>query len=254
MLALVDRETGAAGHGIDRVNQTPSSDRAGQRRQRSQDHDRRSPSIFRQARVRACVVNHNIGEYGRDTVHTNTIEGYFSIFKRGMRGIYQHCGEKHLHRYLAEFDFRYTNREAKGFTTRSGPKRRLRDRREALTYQRAGLEAEKGAKVVGSVTGNGGGPTASESVHKERRDAMSTAPVWFGSVCPSSAALRRVAASLLCPRRSVSVTTARATSSSSCTHREPPSATAYDPTCNPCHAYLACYLICYSHSDRTDHD
>lgn len=41
-------------------------------------------------------------------------EGYFSIFKRGMKGIYQHCAEKHLHRYLAEFDFRYCNRSANG--------------------------------------------------------------------------------------------------------------------------------------------
>lgn len=51
---------------------------------------------------------------GDATIHTNTVEGYFSIFKRGMRGIYQHCGEQHLHRYLAEFDFRYTNRSANG--------------------------------------------------------------------------------------------------------------------------------------------
>jgi hypothetical protein len=43
-------------------------------------------------------------------IHTNTIEGYYSIFKRGMKGVYQHCAEKHLHRYLAEFDFRYSNR------------------------------------------------------------------------------------------------------------------------------------------------
>jgi hypothetical protein len=50
----------------------------------------------------------------RGDVHTNSAEGYFSIFKRGMRGIYQHCGEKHLHRYLAEFDFRYNNRIALG--------------------------------------------------------------------------------------------------------------------------------------------
>ena len=49
-----------------------------------------------------------------EKVHTNSAEGYFSIFKRGMRGIYQHCGEKHLHRYLAEFDFRYNNRIALG--------------------------------------------------------------------------------------------------------------------------------------------
>jgi hypothetical protein len=48
----------------------------------------------------------------RDDVTTNTVEGYFSIFKRGMKGIYQHCSEKHLHRYLAEFDHRYNHRVA----------------------------------------------------------------------------------------------------------------------------------------------
>jgi transposase-like protein len=45
-----------------------------------------------------------------DAIHTNTVEGFYSIFKRGMKGVYQHCKEKHLHRYLAEFDFRYSNR------------------------------------------------------------------------------------------------------------------------------------------------
>jgi hypothetical protein len=56
------------------------------------------------------TVNHEKQEYVRGDVHTNTVEGYYSIFKRGMKGIYQHCSEKHLHRYLAEFDFRYSNR------------------------------------------------------------------------------------------------------------------------------------------------
>jgi transposase-like protein len=51
---------------------------------------------------------------GERTIHTNTVEGYYSIFKRGMKGVYQHCAEKHLHRYLAEFDFRYSNRVALG--------------------------------------------------------------------------------------------------------------------------------------------
>jgi transposase-like protein len=63
------------------------------------------------------TVNHGAGEYVRKndpTVHTNTIEGYFSIFKRGMKGVYQHCGKKHLHRYLAEFDFRYSYRVGLG--------------------------------------------------------------------------------------------------------------------------------------------
>ena len=58
------------------------------------------------------VVRHGIGEYGRGDVYTNTIEGDFSIFKRDMKGIYQHCGKDHSHRYLAKFDFHYNNRIA----------------------------------------------------------------------------------------------------------------------------------------------
>ena len=59
-------------------------------------------------------VKHTAGEYVRGDVTTNTVESYFSVFKRGMRGTYQHCAEKHLHRYLAEFDFRHNNRIALG--------------------------------------------------------------------------------------------------------------------------------------------
>ena len=66
------------------------------------------------------TTNHAAGEYARRegdiVVHSNTIEGVFSVFKRGMVGIYQHCGEAHLHRYLAEFDFRYNRRTVLGFT------------------------------------------------------------------------------------------------------------------------------------------
>lgn len=68
--------------------------------------------------ARHDTVNHRKGEYvrkGDDKVHSNTVEGFFGIFKRGMVGTYQHCGQQHLQRYLAEFDFRYTNRIAKGF-------------------------------------------------------------------------------------------------------------------------------------------
>ena len=61
------------------------------------------------------TVTHSHKEYVRGDVHTNTIEGYFSIFKRGMKGVYQHCSEKHLHRYLAEFDFRYNARVRLGY-------------------------------------------------------------------------------------------------------------------------------------------
>jgi hypothetical protein len=70
------------------------------------------------------TVDHHWEEYVREVkdpetgeeykIHVNTLEGYFSIFKRGMTGVYQHCSEKHLHRYLAEFDFRYNNRSALG--------------------------------------------------------------------------------------------------------------------------------------------
>jgi transposase-like protein len=60
------------------------------------------------------TVNHSVEEYVRGAAHVNTAEGFFSVFKRGMKGVYQHCREKHLHRYLAEFDFRYNNRIALG--------------------------------------------------------------------------------------------------------------------------------------------
>jgi hypothetical protein len=60
------------------------------------------------------TVKHSAGEYvrydGDRVIHSNTIENTFSIFKRGMKGVYQHCAEKHLHRYLAEFDFRHNHR------------------------------------------------------------------------------------------------------------------------------------------------
>jgi hypothetical protein len=62
-------------------------------------------------------VNHKRGEYVNrqdKTITTNTVEGFFSVFKRGMVGVYQHCSEAHLPRYLAEFDFRYSNRERLG--------------------------------------------------------------------------------------------------------------------------------------------
>lgn len=64
------------------------------------------------------ATKHSADEYvryeGDKVIHSNTIESYFSVFKRGMRGVYQHCDEKHLHRYLAEFDFRHNNRVALG--------------------------------------------------------------------------------------------------------------------------------------------
>ncbi len=60
-------------------------------------------------------VNHTKQEYVRYqpglTITTNTVEGYFSLLKRGINGIYHHVGSQHLHRYLCEFDFRYNHRK-----------------------------------------------------------------------------------------------------------------------------------------------
>ncbi len=83
------------------------------------------------------TVSHSEKEYVRGDVTTNTVEGYFSIFKRGMRGVYQHCAEKHLHRYLAEFDFRYSNRIALGVNDEVRADRALQGiAGKRLTYRR----------------------------------------------------------------------------------------------------------------------
>ena len=87
-------------------------------------------------------VDHSKDEYVRGDVHTNTIEGFFSIFKRGMKGIYQHCSEKHLHRYLAEFDFRYNNREAVGVNDAARTVNALKGAKgKRVTYRRTDREA-----------------------------------------------------------------------------------------------------------------
>lgn len=84
------------------------------------------------------VVNHSKDEYVRGNVSTNTVEGVFSIFKRGMIGTYQHCGSQHLHRYLAEFDFRYNNRTALSVDDAERTRRALQGiEGKRLTYRAA---------------------------------------------------------------------------------------------------------------------
>jgi hypothetical protein len=81
-------------------------------------------------------VDHSKGEYVRGDVHTNTLEGFFSVFKRGLVGVYQHMGEAHLHRYLAEFDFRRNNRERLGIDDKTRADRALVGAKgKRLTYQ-----------------------------------------------------------------------------------------------------------------------
>ncbi len=70
-------------------------------------------------------VTHGAEEWARGEVHTNTLEGFFSIFKRGMKGVYQHCAKKHLHRYAGEFEFRYNNRIGNGVDDSQRVKRAL---------------------------------------------------------------------------------------------------------------------------------
>jgi transposase-like protein len=83
------------------------------------------------------TVKHSAGEYVRGDIHTNTVEGAFGIFKRGMKGVYQHCAEKHLHRYLAEFEFRYNNRTALGVTDKQRAATALKGiEGKRLTYRR----------------------------------------------------------------------------------------------------------------------
>jgi transposase-like protein len=85
------------------------------------------------------TVKHSISEYVRGDVHTNTVEGVFSVFKRGMIGVYQHCSEKHLHRYLAEFDFRYNARQARGVSDAARAERALKGIvGKRLTYRTIG--------------------------------------------------------------------------------------------------------------------
>ena len=85
------------------------------------------------------TVNHSKNEYVRGAVYTNTIENLWSVFKRGMVGVYQHCGEAHLHRYLAEFDFRYNRRSALGITDTMRAKDAIKGAAgKRLTYRQAG--------------------------------------------------------------------------------------------------------------------
>jgi transposase-like protein len=85
------------------------------------------------------VVNHSMDEYVRGDVHTNTIESYFSIVKRGITGTFHHVSQQHLHRYLSEFDFRYNNRSALGVEDQARATAALRGIvGKRLTYETSG--------------------------------------------------------------------------------------------------------------------
>lgn len=119
VIALVERG------GAVRSFHVPRADRKTVEKIVSENVDRESrlhtdeSHLYAKSKVPSMVakhetVKHSEEEYARGNIHSNSVEGVFSVFKRGMRGTYQHCAEKHLHRYLAEFDFRFNHRSALG--------------------------------------------------------------------------------------------------------------------------------------------
>lgn len=86
------------------------------------------------------MVNHSIGEYARGNVHTNTVESYFGLLKRGLVGTYHHVSEAHLQRYCTEFDFRFSYRKATDAQRADAALRQIKGKR--LTYRRASGQAQ----------------------------------------------------------------------------------------------------------------
>ncbi|HXQ15938.1 MAG TPA: IS1595 family transposase [Caulobacteraceae bacterium] len=99
-------------------------------------------TIYDRYVVRHESVDHSKGEYARGDVHTQTLEGFFSIFKRGLVGVYQHIDAKHLNRYLAEFDFRMNNRVRLGIDDVQRTANTIKGARgKRLTYRPTGRSA-----------------------------------------------------------------------------------------------------------------
>lgn len=147
IVSLVDRVTGRASSVV--FNGTFNADtladylyRRVDRKSRLLSDDNKSYRPVGREFAQHVWVNHSGDEWvskSDRTAHTNTVEGFFGIFKRGMRGIYQHCGQQHLQRYLAEFDFRYSNRSALGVEDGERTNRALQGIvGKRLTYRRAG--------------------------------------------------------------------------------------------------------------------
>jgi len=129
VLTLVERRGSARSFHVDGVrvmDLKPIMEQNISREAKLMTDELKSYNEFGRELVSHEQVTHSKGEYVRGEAHTNTVEGYFSAFKRGMKGTYQHCKEKHLHRYLSEFDFRYSNRVALGINDVARAKKALR--------------------------------------------------------------------------------------------------------------------------------
>ena len=114
-------------------------------------HDRFASESYRKmglaTEYKHETVNHSAGEYARPGgVHSNTVEGYFGLLKRGLYGTYHHVSEAHLQRYINEFDFRFTHRTAQGVNDMQRAVQALSQiRGKRLTYRRTVRQQEANA-------------------------------------------------------------------------------------------------------------
>lgn len=146
VFSLVERGGDVRSFHIDRADQSMLRDIVSKNVQSATTYYTDGAAMYRangmQLRGKHDWVDHSKEEYvryeGDEKIHTNTIEGFFSIFKRGMKGVYQHCSNKHLGRYLAEFDFRYNNRESVGVNDSARTDNALKGAKgKRLTYRAA---------------------------------------------------------------------------------------------------------------------
>ena len=142
VVSLVERGGNVRSFHIDRA------DRANIREILVRNADRQSNLMTDESRLYTEVgpefnrhgkVHHAAGQYVKGEAYTNTLEGYYSIFKRGMVGTYQHCGESHLQRYVTEFDFRYNGRKLNDNERRDAALKGIEGKR--LTYRRINTAA-----------------------------------------------------------------------------------------------------------------
>jgi len=125
-------------------------------------------------------VDHSRNEYVRGDVFTNTVEGSFLIFKRGMKGVYQHCGEQHLLRYLAEFDFRYSNRAKLGINDAARADIAIKGiTGKRLTYRRPDLYPLRRQQGQSLAISGGGRSRTENGFQKKGGGAMNTAASWL---------------------------------------------------------------------------
>ena len=142
VVSLVERGGNVRSFHVDKANRNNIREilvRNVSRKSRLMTDESRLYTEVGQEFARHGKVHHAAGQYVKGEAYTNTLEGYYSIFKRGMIGTYQHCGESHLQRYVTEFDFRYNGRKLNDNERRDAALRGIEGKR--LTYRRINTAA-----------------------------------------------------------------------------------------------------------------